>query len=1239
MLDPVCDSKSSTAALFKRKLTRRKPGLYGLKRVGGYLLSLLALCSVAEAQNSFQPYSAQGYNLVHVTTADFDGVGAKDYVVGMDLDGKVIAFQRPDLIVDPAANNILWEYITAPTFNIMITAAEVDAASAGEEILVPGTDGHLRVISSTGALLSDWAVSADALYCVDAGVNSAGQVRIVTGGVDGKIYVLDANGTQLAGLVPPRAGVVRRAVVGNFDGIGGDEVVTFYKQKNFSGSCYFEVTDLDTLTEPTYWGATSRNTDDVGTALGWTDKQVPHAYDMDGDGDEEVVGHWGVLHPELGAGTQVLSTLVAPGEVLHKKLQYTDIYGETDTGKYLLQQSVPGNFKDGAAYPGAEMLTIYGDDLYLVDYDLNEPASDRFRVRDYGYSHTLYHFTNGARLESRSGGLDKLVLAGPINGDDHFYVADLSNSQWKTDAKTIDGNGVLGTVRTTLDTLETDVDAFNGNVAAAGDPIWFVHYFASFLGWPMTTENIASHVDDVEAAMQVWSDELFGVGYTPQRINWTASFSLKSNGGTQDPDITVEGMEAYFAALAARGLHSCLVIGHGNNIEVTPDELARYFEASVVNGKSYLMARTKELKETDYIDLYKPHMDAVRTKATELGVDPLKIMLCGKGAVFSAMTPTQASTYFPGYNDLLVLGVENSNVTVVDWSFSERVALWLNGDVQGWGSNTIGDNLSANRVVEFGGMRNGHVVLRQMLSQYALGANIFRITSIQNQANPLAGEPGAPAYSNAYRQGIFNFCKIVEAGVYPNSPAQDRVKGVSPVAITLPTPNYTRLLDQSINHDWNLYAPQASDYVINNLACWEAYTDVPDFDLSAIAFNGYRRWDNLLPTSAGGFVAVLPYESRAGAEAQSRWNRAFETDGDTWAEFTTLTDGRDTVSAEILAQRSNLLFYVDGTCFWQVTEELNDSDTYFAVLMDSDTLTPTDRSVDLKLGSATGTWEVYDQFGSQTTPLGTLTNGTDQVAISIPAGAVRLLTLVKNQPPAFSSDPVTEINGDVSQAYSATLADDASDPEGDAMTFSLLMGPAWLSVASDGSLSGTPGSGDVGLNAFTVKVEADGGSDSATLNITVDGTSSNDDFQTDSWSGGSGWSGDWVVTSGSSKPSIELLSGNYSARLRRGNANHSVTRTLTTGIAGGTLNFKWDIDSMDSVNEYGYAEVYDGAWHIVWSMNNNGNGTDADNVADNLVPASVDLSAYGTVTQVRFRCSTNTQNKDYFFVDDVEITN
>jgi hypothetical protein len=91
-----------------------------------------------------------------------------------------------------------------------------------------------------------------------------------------------------------------------------------------------------------------------------------------------------------------------------------------------------------------------------------------------------------------------------------------------------------------------------------------------------------------------------------------------------------------------------------------------------------------------------------------------------------------------------------------------------------------------------------------------------------------------------------------------------------------------------------------------------------------------------------------------------------------------------------------------------------------------------------------------------------------------------------NSPPAFTSDPIAKPNAAQGQAYSGSLSANASDPDGDPLTFVKSAGPAWLSVAANGALSGTPGTSNVGLNSFTVTVfDGRGGADTATVEINV----------------------------------------------------------------------------------------------------------------------------------------------------------
>jgi hypothetical protein len=91
-----------------------------------------------------------------------------------------------------------------------------------------------------------------------------------------------------------------------------------------------------------------------------------------------------------------------------------------------------------------------------------------------------------------------------------------------------------------------------------------------------------------------------------------------------------------------------------------------------------------------------------------------------------------------------------------------------------------------------------------------------------------------------------------------------------------------------------------------------------------------------------------------------------------------------------------------------------------------------------------------------------------------------------NLPPVFKEDTMERSLALVGEFYHDTIEDSAFDPEFDPITYSKVSGPAWLSVAADGTLSGTPASGDTGTNTWTVQVIDDlGGMDQATLMIVV----------------------------------------------------------------------------------------------------------------------------------------------------------
>ncbi|RYD20781.1 MAG: hypothetical protein EOP88_13730, partial [Verrucomicrobiaceae bacterium] len=89
-----------------------------------------------------------------------------------------------------------------------------------------------------------------------------------------------------------------------------------------------------------------------------------------------------------------------------------------------------------------------------------------------------------------------------------------------------------------------------------------------------------------------------------------------------------------------------------------------------------------------------------------------------------------------------------------------------------------------------------------------------------------------------------------------------------------------------------------------------------------------------------------------------------------------------------------------------------------------------------------------------------------------------------NQGPVFSPSVVNLPNASGLESYVGNLNTYATDPDANPLTFTKLNGPAWLTIAANGTLSGVPGPGDNGTNTFIVRAtDPSGASSDATLVI------------------------------------------------------------------------------------------------------------------------------------------------------------
>lgn len=117
---------------------------------------------------------------------------------------------------------------------------------------------------------------------------------------------------------------------------------------------------------------------------------------------------------------------------------------------------------------------------------------------------------------------------------------------------------------------------------------------------------------------------------------------------------------------------------------------------------------------------------------------------------------------------------------------------------------------------------------------------------------------------------------------------------------------------------------------------------------------------------------------------------------------------------------------------------------------------------------------------------------------AIPGYRPELVVQTANTNNAAPVDPGRVIVGQgamENSAYAVNLNDVVTDPDEDTMFFQIVSGPAWLSVDLDGTTSGTPLAGDVGVNSWEILVtDALNGWTPAVLKISVFLAGSTDHF-------------------------------------------------------------------------------------------------------------------------------------------------
>lgn len=238
---------------------------------------------------------------------------------------------------------------------------------------------------------------------------------------------------------------------------------------------------------------------------------------------------------------------------------------------------------------------------------------------------------------------------------------------------------------------------------------------------------------------------------------------------------------------------------------------------------------------------------------------------------------------------------------------------------------------------------------------------------------------------------------------------------------------------------------------------------------------------------------------------------------------------------------------------------------------------------------------------------------------------VRHSAPLSNNAPAFTVSPINKTNAAVDVAYSGTLAGSATDANGDTLTYRLVSTPSWLTLASDGTLSGTPT--QAATDSWTVEVSDGIDTDSATLNITVEPAPSepttlfSDDLESASLSA-------WTVAGDASVKNTAAYNGTYGIELKKTTIIDRVVSTL--GYTNITLSYARRALALAAAENL----------RVRWKIQGSGTWYDLETLNSTAYANHskvLPVAAENTSIVIRFVTNAN-KNNEKAYIDDIVVT-
>ncbi|MCL7752988.1 PQQ-binding-like beta-propeller repeat protein [Polaribacter sp. Z022] len=882
----------------------------------------------------------------------------KNYIVNSSFKGTLLAIDYN--------GKTLWKNKLSGFMNQDVWCSDI-TGDGNDEILAANADGTLYCLNKNGKLLWKFKKNDAPMYAVTA-IKKDNSAYVVCGGFDKNIYYLSSKGKLVKTLASSTYSKEKfgklngksKTHIANFlrvakqaDGSENLVVVAAINSMQHKGAIYL----FEPLADKPYKRIVLKNKKPIG--------------------DVRISKYFGNGKNEILAGT---STILADTKFLRYNLE-SEVNQTFDARKhrmalgknaYLVPQTTI--ISDGNSH---QYFTIAGSRIVLLADNFTK--LNKILVNKYTYN-DMWHDTANK----------KIILGSVQSGGSCIHIIDYTNKKWKSAFEKLEPHGKIEAILANTEKVRKDLRKFK-------KPSWERNvkpiFFVSDL--PINKKNVSyPHpvIDKVNSnydSPSFLAFKFFPTAQDPKDWNRdTIPNQFYRDRRDRRKKYTMTEADVLEKTTVAFKDHKGLAMwgGHGNDPFFYSSRTKRkLIDASGDKKMVFIFPELENhTKDFKYVldDMLYPLAKYGKNKNVNIHLRCKNIFWQGP-----AYMPMWSRLQSGEFADIFVPTMEETSDKSMDLSVAGRVGYWLGGSVNQWGTRSIMDNASYDRLRQFSSQRLPNHAMRQIIYAAANGATHFNNFAVDQDYFSVVWE------------------LIAKGALYV--PNRNELLSLSPVHLSMTTPDHHYLESSKVKSiiEFSQEEENKNKMVFGRInGSWPA-APVTEWDFSKYAANETERRLNFIPSYNNGLVLITPVQNGTLAKKDEPRGKLVDKLHPIYKNILKeyITDGRNYISADgkqkfpaetyyktikkdIEKSAKLLPLTVSGNVGWVVAQ--TDKKHIRLTLVDGDYISPSDKEITVTFHTAKPK-KMTDLLNGENFSL----KNTKAVKVKIPCGSYRFIDI------------------------------------------------------------------------------------------------------------------------------------------------------------------------------------------------------------------------------------------------------